>query len=78
MVRVATCLPCQKELLETELLDHIERINHADMFRNLSVADYRTWFQTNIIVEDRTVGPYDSPWLRDVKSFGIETRTRHE
>jgi len=65
-------------MLETELLDHIEKTNHSEDFRNLDMIEYRRWLENNILVEDRTIGPYEAPWLKNVRSFGIETRVRHE
>lgn len=78
MVRVAVCLPCEKEMLEVELFDHIEIKSHKEQFKNLpSFEEYLAWFKRNIIVEDREMPPNQSAWLKDVHSFGIETRMRH-
>lgn len=77
-IRVAVCRPCGREMLETELFDHIEEKNHAEIFRNLSVAEYRDWLKQNVLIEERSLPPGVGAWLKDVKSFGIETRMRHE
>jgi hypothetical protein len=79
MVRVAICIPCgNKAMLEVEMFDHIEKVNHGEQFKKLGVKEYRNWFSENFKIEDWPMSPYDQPWLRSVKSFGIETRMRHE
>lgn len=66
-------------MLETELFDHIEIVSHSQEFRKLaSIEEYKAWFKRNIIVEDREMPPNQSAWLKDVHSFGIETRMRHD
>jgi hypothetical protein len=64
-------------MLETELTDHIEKKAHAEDFHRLTVTEYKEWVRANILVEDRQMPPNQSAWLKDVKSFGIETRMRH-
>jgi hypothetical protein len=65
-------------MYESELLDHIEKISHRDEFKGNSIEEYRKWFSENFKVEDRMIPPGQQPWLKEVHSFGIETRIRHD
>jgi len=64
-------------MLETELYDHIEKTNHSEDFRRLPLEEYRKWFEQNFLIEDRQMPPGQAAWLKEVHSFGVETRMRH-
>lgn len=74
MPRVAICAICGNlEMLENELIDHIEKRAHSEDFRNMDVEQYRRWFQQNIRVEDRIAPPAAQNWFRNINSLGIQT-----
>lgn len=79
MPRVAIDHLCgDLEMLETELIDHIEKGKHREEIRALpDIKAYREYLSKNFTIEERTIGPYEQPWLRNVRSLGIETRMRH-
>lgn len=64
-------------MLETELLDHIEKTAHRQEWSGLSLPQAREWYQKNVTIEDRLLPPNENPYLRRLYSAGINTTVRH-